>query len=162
MFAEGQEYQKGAIFGFEESAMKGTPQHVVKISEMNADKTALLDKNVQIHNIGEERDVDMVNYELSIRGKQNLETVSRKLVLKRSADLIQNKSMLSFTMYRKAAKEIEELRLQWSEKMNKLKKKGFDAKDTLDVKVKIKVGPELQKKFVIFTSIKVLHKVSPL
>ena len=75
MFAEGLEYQKGAIFGFEESAMKGTPRHVVKISETNADKTALLDKNVQIHNIGEERDVDMVNYELSIRGKQNLETV---------------------------------------------------------------------------------------
>ena len=76
----------------------------------------------------------MVNYELSIRGKQNLETLSRKLVLNRSADLIQNKSMLQFTMYRKVAKEIKEIRLQWSKKMNVLKKKGFDAKDALNVK----------------------------
>ena len=53
-----------------------------------------------------------------IRGKQNLETVSRKLVLNRSADLIKEKSMLPLTNYRKAAKEIREIRLQWSEKMN--------------------------------------------
>ena len=31
MFAEGLEYQKGAIFGFGESAIKDTPQHVAKI-----------------------------------------------------------------------------------------------------------------------------------
>lgn len=53
----------------------------------------------------------MVNYELSIRGKQNFEAESRKLVLNRSADQIQNKSMLPFTMYQKAAKEIKEIRL---------------------------------------------------
>lgn len=71
----------------------------------------------------------MVNYELSIRGNQNFEAEFRKLVLNRSADQIQNKSMLSFTMYQKAAKEIKEIRLQWSEKMNELRKNGFDAKD---------------------------------
>ena len=37
MFAEGLKYQKGAIFGFGEYAVKNTPQHVAKISEMNAD-----------------------------------------------------------------------------------------------------------------------------
>ena len=42
--------------------------------------------------------------------------------------------MLPFTMFRKAAKEIKEIRLEWSEKMNELKKKGFDAKDALSVK----------------------------
>ena len=80
-------------------------------------------------NIGEDRNVGMVNYELSIRGNQNFEAEFRKLVLNRSADQIQNKSMLSFTMYQKAAKEIKEIRLQWSEKMNELRKNGFDAKD---------------------------------
>ena len=64
----------------------------------------------------------MVNYQLSIRGKQNVETLSRKLVLKRSVDLIQSKSMLPFTMYQNLAKEIKEICLQWSEKMNELKK----------------------------------------
>ena len=63
-------------------------------------------------NIGEDRNVGMVNYELSIRGNQNFEAEFRKLVLNRSADQIQNKSMLSFTMYQKAAKEIKEIRLQ--------------------------------------------------
>ena len=49
----------------------------------------------------------MVNDQLSIRGKQNVETLSRKLVLKRSVDLIQSKSMLPFTMYQNLAKEIK-------------------------------------------------------
>ena len=114
--------------------MKDTPQHVAKISEMNADKIALLDKNVQLHNIGEEQHVGMVNAELSIKGEQNLDTVPRKLVLNRSEDLIQNKSMLPFTMYQITAKDIKEICLQWSEKMNELKRKGFDAKDKLNVK----------------------------
>ena len=63
-------------------------------------------------NIGEDRNVGMVNYELSIRGNQNFEAEFRKLVLNRSADQIQNKSMLPFTMCQKAAKEIKEIRLQ--------------------------------------------------
>ena len=37
-------------------------------------------------------------------------------------------------MYQKAAKEIKEIRLQWSEKMNELKKKGYDVKDALSAK----------------------------
>ena len=76
----------------------------------------------------------MDNYELSTRGKQNLETVSRKLVLNRSAELIQNKSMLPFPMYWKAAKEINEICLKLLEKTDELKKKEFDAKDALNVK----------------------------
>lgn len=113
--------------------MKDTPQYVAKVSEMNNDKIVLLDKNVQVHNIGQEQNVGMVSYGLSIWRKQNLETVSRKLVLNHSADLIQNNWMLQFTMYRKAVKEIKEVHFQWSEEMNELKRKGFDVKDALNV-----------------------------
>ena len=113
--------------------MKDTPQYVAKVSEMNNDKIVLLDKNVQVPNIGQEQNVGMVSYGLSIWRKQNLETVSRKLVLNHSADLIQNNWMLQFTMYRKAVKEIKEVHFQWSEKMNELKRKGFDVKDALNV-----------------------------
>ena len=60
--------------------MKDIPQNVPRTSEMNANKIALLDKNVQVQNIGEEQNLSIVNYELSIRGKQNIKTVSRKLV----------------------------------------------------------------------------------
>ena len=41
--------------------------------------------------------------------------------------------MLQFTMHRKAVKEIKEVHFQWSEKMNELKRKGFDVKDALNV-----------------------------
>jgi hypothetical protein len=46
---------------------------------MEEEDIQVLDKNVQVHNIGEERNVGLVNYELSIRGSRNLESVSEKL-----------------------------------------------------------------------------------
>ena len=70
----------------------------------------------------------MLYYELSISGKQYLETVSRYLVLNRSADPIQNKSLLSFSKYRKAAKEIKDIPIKWSEKMNEFVNEHKDTK----------------------------------
>ena len=58
--------------------MKDTAENVVKICDMSEDQLKILDANVQVHNLGEERNVGLVNYELSIRGKNNLESVSRK------------------------------------------------------------------------------------
>ena len=75
----------------------------------------------------------MVNYELSIRGKGNLDTVSRKLVLNRSADLITNNAS-SFTKYRKAAKDIQRIRVQWNAKMKELEQKGYESKEALNLK----------------------------
>ena len=37
-----------------------------------------------MHNLGEENTVGCVNYEIGIRGKANLESVSRKIVLNRT------------------------------------------------------------------------------
>ena len=45
------------------------------------------------------------------------ESCNRKLVFNRSADLIQNKSILPFTVYQKAAIEIKVINLQWPDKM---------------------------------------------
>lgn len=82
-----------------------------------------LDENVKVHNIGEERNVGLINYELSIRGKENLGSASRKVVLKRSADLIQEKGT-EFSRFKKEAKEIEEIKIDWNEKMKELAKEG--------------------------------------
>ena len=41
-----------------------------------------------MNNIGEERNVGMVNYETTIRGKDHLKTVSTKLILKKSSNLL--------------------------------------------------------------------------
>ena len=52
--------------------------------------TQMLEENVQVHNLGEERNVGLVNYELSIIGKNNLDSVSRKIILKQAEDLVQD------------------------------------------------------------------------
>ena len=69
---------------------------------MSEDQLKILDANVQVHNLGEERNVGLVNYELSIRGKNNLESVSRKIVLNRAEDLIQDTSN-SYKRFKKEA-----------------------------------------------------------
>ena len=84
-----------------------------------------------VHNIGEERNVGMVNYESSIRGKNQLKTISSKLVINKSYDL------LSHTLpskYKKRSKKIEELRLEWTENMKDLQKVGFEQQDLLNIK----------------------------
>ena len=82
MFAEGFDYQKGAIFGFGPSANNETGS-VLKIANVNEETLGKLDKFVAVHNLGEERNVGMVNYEIDIRGKRNLESASRKIVINR-------------------------------------------------------------------------------
>ena len=69
MFANGFEHQKGAIIGFGKNARKETSKNVAKICAMDAEEVQKLDKNAQTLNIGEERNVGMMNYELSIRRK---------------------------------------------------------------------------------------------
>ena len=133
MFADGFGHQKGAIFGFGKSAAEDTHKNVAKICTMSPDDINILDINVQIHNIGEERNVGMVNYELSIRRELNLDSVSRKLVLNRSADLIRDNSS-SFIKYRKQSKIIKEIQVEWSSKMRDLQKKGYESKEALNIK----------------------------
>lgn len=72
MIAEGFDHQKGGIFGFGKNAAKDTDKNVVKISKMSKEQLKILDDNFQVQNLGEERNVGLVNYELSIRGKKIL------------------------------------------------------------------------------------------
>ena len=58
----------------------------LKLCDLNDEKINQLNQ-VQIHNLSEEQSVGFVDYELDIRGKQNLESVSREMVLTKSADL---------------------------------------------------------------------------
>ena len=69
---------------------------------MSEDKLKILDDNVQVQNLGEKRNVGLVNYELSIRRKNNFESVSRKIVLNRAEDLIQDTSN-SYKRFKKEA-----------------------------------------------------------
>ena len=61
----------------------------MKISDLDEEELNVLNI-VQVHNLGEERNVGLFNYEISIRGKKNFEATSRKIVFDKSNDLIFN------------------------------------------------------------------------
>ena len=102
---------------------------VLKLCVLDDEKINQLNQ-VQIHSLSEEQSVGFVNYELDIRGKQNLESVSSKMVLNKSDDLaIKNSS--DFRKYRKPAVEIKELKFRWNQKMKELEESGFSRKDII-------------------------------
>ena len=76
MIAEDYEHQKGGIIGFGKKKYTCTNTNV-KICDMSEEQLKMLDENVQVHNMGEERNVGLVNYDISIIGKNNLDSVSR-------------------------------------------------------------------------------------
>ena len=64
-FEQGFHKQKGAIFGFGSSAVDDTGS-ILKISSLE-DKALL--QTVPVHNLGEEKSVGLLNYELDFRGR---------------------------------------------------------------------------------------------
>ena len=67
MFAEGFALQKGSQFGFVPHA-DGDNKNVLKIHKANCEILENLDKNVDVHNIGEEGNVGSFNYTSTVRG----------------------------------------------------------------------------------------------
>ena len=131
-FAKGFAYQKGAIFGFGPTAADDTG-HALKISALKEDEMKILDK-VIVHNIGEERNVGLCNFEISIRGKNNLNSVSRKMVLNRSSDLLEERQPGDFKKFKKEAAAIKEIHIKWNKKMQELEEKGYSEKELVNSK----------------------------
>ena len=134
MFADGFSLQKGAIFGFGPNKDDDTGT-VLKISDLTEKEVMEMDaSHVQVHNLGEENNVGCVNYELNIRGKSNLETASRMIVLNRAADLLQSINPKEIKSFKKQAEEIKELRKGWNKKMTALEEQGYTEKEILNTK----------------------------
>ena len=120
MFADGISLQKGAIFGFGPNKDEDTGT-VLKLSSLSQEEVQKMDDGkVQVHNLGEERTVGCFNYEISIRGKSNLETASRNIVLNRSADLIAKVDPTTIKSFRKQTEEVKKLKIAWNKKMKDL------------------------------------------
>ena len=113
---------------------KGNSQNVTKISELNSKEISLLDRNVPTHNLGEERSVGFINYEIGIRGKRNLESASKKMVINKSSDLIEG-SKNDFRKFRKQANEIDKIKKNWNEKMKKLAEDGYNQKENENIRL---------------------------
>ena len=111
-FAEGFSAQRGALFGFGPKALDdtGTP---LKISSVTDDAKRRKLNKAPHHNLNEERSVGIINYEVNIRGKQNLESASRKMVMNKSMDLLEKAEPDEIRKFRKPALEIQEIKLEW-------------------------------------------------
>ena len=94
-FADGFAHQKGAIFGFSDKSCRDTTP-VLKISDLDKEELNVLN-TVQVHNLGKEHNVELFDWEISIRGKKNFEAASQKLVLNKSNDLIFNLKLIHHT-----------------------------------------------------------------
>ena len=84
--------------------------------------------------MGEERNVGMINYELGIRGKQLMDSATRKMVLNRPSNLIAMAEPGKFKEYRKESQEIQRLAVQWNSSVETMAKEGYSEKDILNTK----------------------------
>lgn len=124
--AEGWDYQKGALFGFGPSKDKATQSY--KVAAASQDELKRLN-TLPVHNIQQERNVGDINYELEIRGKNQLPTASRKLVLKNSADLWKPCSKVPLSGFKSRSVEIKDIKDRWDIKMKELEGNKYEARE---------------------------------
>ena len=97
----------------------------VTISNLDEEELNVLN-TAQVHNLGKECNVGLLNYEISVRGKKNFEAASWKLVLNKSNDLIFNpQTNASYKTFMKTVKKIKKLKTNWHLNMLELQKKGY-------------------------------------
>ena len=128
--ADGFDLQRGAIFGFGTHANDDTGT-LFKVANATEEEKEELD-HTSVHNLGEERSVGSINYEIKIRGKRNLESASRKIVLNKSIDLIEAKEAEEFLSFRKPSQGIAILKKDWLGKMRELENETFASKDDVN------------------------------
>ena len=127
-FKKGFEKQKGAIFGFGNTAGEDTGK-ILKISSL-PDRSILAD--TPVHNLGEERSVGMLNYELNFRGREHFNTSSQNVVVNKSTDLISD-SFDKFKKFRKQAIDIKDIKQKWNKKMEELQKEGLSSQEAVSL-----------------------------
>ena len=69
-FADGFDHQKGAIFRFSDESCRETGP-VLKISNLDEEELNVLN-TIQVHNLGEERNFGLLNYEVNVREKKKV------------------------------------------------------------------------------------------
>ena len=147
--ANGFSEQRGALFGFGPKANEDT-KTLLKVSTVKGQKKQKL-QQAPIHNLNEERSVGFVNYEIQIRGKRHLSSVSTKMVINKSIDLLKSADPKDIKKYRKAASAIKELKLDWSKKVREQRDQAFTEKEKKNLKYdsdKYELMEELKKEKV--------------
>ena len=62
-----------------------------------------------VHNLSQERSVGSINNELKVRGKRNIESESRKLILNKLFDLLEKRPANDYRTFRKPSEEVKTL-----------------------------------------------------
>ena len=106
---EGFELQPGAIFGFGKLADDETNK-ALKISTLESSKHRKLNQ-APVHNPNEDRSIGWVNHEINIRCKKYLKSVSRKMVISKSVDLLHKADLNKLKKYIKPAAEIKQVKI---------------------------------------------------
>ena len=99
MLAEGLSIQHGALFGSGPKA-KESARTLLKLSTASDAAKEKLNQ-APIHNLNEERSGGFITHEFNIRGPDQLEPASKKMILNKSIDLLEKtlhkpKKFLSF------------------------------------------------------------------
>lgn len=130
--AEGFSEQRGAIFGFGPKAQDDTGT-LLKISSVTDEVKRRKLNQAVVHNLNEERSVGFINYEIHIlvRGKQCLESVSKKMVINKSMDLLEKAEPKEI---RKLRKPVQEIKMQWKEKIKAHEAEAYTEKENTCLK----------------------------
>ena len=137
MFVDGFSVHRRKIFGFGPNSEDNT-NNVLKISSVKGPNKRKLDK-APVTNLAEQQSVGYINYKLkNIRGRKQLESAPKKMVIKKSFDLIeksyQEDSAMSMSKYVKPAKVIREIKLEWNERLKKQQAEGYSARELINTK----------------------------
>ena len=128
---EGFELQRGAIFGFGKFADDETDK-VLKISTLESSKCRKLNQ-APVYNLNEERSAGWVNHEINICGKKHLESVSRRMVINKSVELLHKADLTKLKKHIKPAAEIKQVKIQWAEKIKQHLEKGYIEKEAANL-----------------------------
>ena len=131
--ADGFSDQRGALFGFGPKADESTDS-LLKISKIEDEAKKNKLKKAPIHNLNEERSVGFINYEISIRGKQHLESASRKMLINKSIDIALKAEPSEISKYRKQAQAIKEVKAEWRKKVKEHQEDKYSEKERIRLK----------------------------
>ena len=86
-------------------------------------------KRAPVHNLGEERSVGFVNYELSLRGERFLESASKKMVINKSIDCFNEKNAQNIFSYRDPSLAIQGIKTEWKNNINVHRNEVYSTKE---------------------------------
>ena len=84
--------------------------------------------------MNEERSVGFINHEIKIRGKNNLQSASTKMVINKCVDLLVAVEPGEHYKYRKPAQEVKDIKLKWRTMVQSHQQDAYQEKDKIRLK----------------------------